>query len=89
MDTKDTIYPLSELLWTKHVSEPILVILNKQRIILHMADVFVCIEYQILQKTDSSFLVGRPSKPGKGGSKPNKPKPMAMFDKFTKKKTGL
>merc|ERR1719278_972757 len=33
---------------------------------------------------------GRPSKPGKGGSKPNKPKPKptAMFDKFTKKKTG-
>merc|ERR1711953_1049106 len=33
---------------------------------------------------------GRPSKPGKGGSKPNKPKPKptAMFDKFTKKRTG-
>ena len=61
---------------------------EKQRIILHMADAFVCIEYQILQKIDSSFLVGRPSKPGKGGSKP-KPKPTAMFDKFTKKKTGL
>merc|ERR1719430_532210 len=30
---------------------------------------------------------GRPGKPGKGGSKP-KPKPTAIFDKFTKKKTG-
>ena len=27
-------------------------------------------------------------KPGKGGSKP-KPKPTAIFDKYTKKKTGL
>ena len=34
---------------------------------------------------DSNSL-GRPSKPG--GSKP-KPKPTAIFDKFTKKKTGL
>jgi len=30
---------------------------------------------------------GRPAKPGKGGSKP-KPKPTAIFDKYTKKKTG-
>ena len=35
---------------------------------------------------NTKLLPGK--KPGKGGSKP-KPKPTAIFDKFTKKKTGL
>ena len=51
--------------------------------------------YQISNKYEISHVLingkiwpGRPAKPGKGGSKP-KPKPTAIFDKFTKKKTGL